>query len=116
MAIPAWRGRTAIALWLVLLLITGLIISRSQFTTDLSAFLPRSPTPEQQLLLDQIQDGLASRLILAGIEGSDASTRAMLSRQIAQRLRADPAFASVSNGEPVNTELTAPSCSIIVTC
>lgn len=104
MAIPAWRGRTAIALWLVFLLVTGLIISRSQFTTDLSAFLPRSPTPEQQVLLDQIQDGLASRLILAGIEGSDAPARALLSRNIAQRLRADPAFASVSNGEAVNTE------------
>ncbi|MGK2925369.1 MAG: MMPL family transporter [Lysobacterales bacterium] len=101
---PAWRGRTAIALWLVFLLVTGLIISGSKFTTDLSAFLPRSPTPEQQLLLDQIQDGLASRLILVGIEGSDAAARALLSRHIAQRLRADSAFTSVGNGEPVNSE------------
>jgi predicted exporter len=101
---PAWRGRAAIALWLVFLLVTGLIICGSKFTTDLSAFLPRSPTPEQQLLLDQIQDGLASRLILVGVEGGDAPTRALLSRQIAQRLRADSAFTSVGNGEPVNTE------------
>jgi predicted exporter len=97
-------GRIAIALWLVFLLFSGFIISRSQFTADLSAFLPRTPSPEQQLLLDQIQDGLASRLILVGIEGSDAPTRASLSRQIAQRLRADAAFVSVANGEPVNTE------------
>ena len=101
---PARRGRTAIALWLVFILVCGIIISRSQFTTDLSAFLPRSPTPEQQLLLDQIRDGLASRLILVGIEGADASTRARLSKQIAQRLRADPAFVSVNNGEPVSAE------------
>ena len=101
---PARRGRTAIALWLAFILACGIIISRSQFTTDLSAFLPRSPTPEQQLLLEQIRDGLASRLILVGIEGADAPTRAMLSKQIAQRLRADPAFVSVNNGEPVNAE------------
>jgi predicted exporter len=101
---PAQRGRTAIALWLVFILVCSVIISRSQFTTDLSAFLPRSPTPEQQLLLEQIRDGLTSRLILVGIEGADASTRAMLSKQIAQRLRADAAFVSVNNGEPVSAE------------
>lgn len=38
------RGRPAIALWLAFILVCGIIISRSQFTTDLSAFLPRSPT------------------------------------------------------------------------
>ena len=74
------RSRVAIALWLVFLLVCGLIISRSQFTTDLSAFLPSSPTPEQKLLLDQITDGLASRLILVGIEGADAPTRARLAQ------------------------------------
>ena len=100
----ARRSRVAIALWLVFLLVCGLIISRSQFTTDLSAFLPSSPTPEQQLLLEQITDGLASRLILVGIEGADAPTRARLSKQIAQGLRTDPAFVSVNNGEPVSAE------------
>ncbi len=98
------RGITAIVLWLIFLLACVGIISRTHFTTDLSAFLPRSPTPAQQLLMDQLRDGLASRLILVGIEGADASTRARLSRQIAQRLRADRAFVSVNNGEPVNNE------------
>ncbi|MBK5204139.1 MAG: MMPL family transporter, partial [Polaromonas sp.] len=98
------RGIAAIALWLAFLLSCGVLISRTQFTTDLSAFLPRTPTPEQQLLMDQLRDGLASRLILVGIEGADAPTRARLSRQTAQRLRADPAFVTVNNGEPVNTE------------
>lgn len=101
---PARRSRTAIALWLAFMLVSGIIISRSQFTTDLSAFLPRSPTPEQQLLLEQIREGLASRLILVGIEGADAPTRAKLSKEIARRLRADPAFVSVNNGESVSAE------------
>ena len=104
MTAAATRGRmAAIALWLVFLAGCALVISRTHFTTDLSAFLPRTPTPEQQLLKDQITEGLASRLVLVGIEGADAPTRARLSRQLAQQLRADPAFASVSNGEPVNT-------------
>mgnify|MGYP001576320013 CR=1 FL=1 len=56
------------------------------------------------MLLEQIRDGLASRLILVGIEGVDAPTRARLSKQIAQRLRTHPAFVSVNNGEPVSAE------------
>lgn len=101
---PARRGRTVIFLWLAFLLACGAVIARSQFTADLSAFLPRSPTPAQQLLLDQLRDGLASRLILAGIEGADAATRAKLSRHIAHQLRGHPAFGTVNNGEPVSVE------------
>jgi predicted exporter len=97
-------GMRAIALWLALLLAGAVIVGRSHFNADLSAFLPRSPTPEQKLLMDQLRDGLASRLILVGIEGADAPARARLSKQTAQRLRADPAFVTVSNGESVNTE------------
>ena len=98
------HGITAIALWLAFLLACSVIISRTQFTADLSAFLPRTPTPEQQLLMDQLRDGLASRLILAGIEGADASVRARLSKQVAVNLRANPAFITVDNGELVDTE------------
>ncbi|MHB1248799.1 MAG: MMPL family transporter, partial [Polaromonas sp.] len=101
---PRRHAIVAIALWLAFLLGSGVLISRTHFTTDLSAFLPSTPTPEQQLLMDQLRDGLASRLILVGIEGADAPIRARLSRQIGQRLRADPAFVSVNNGEPVNAE------------
>lgn len=97
-------GRIAIVVWVMFVIAAAFIITRSRFTADLSAFLPRSPTPEQQVLLEQIRDGLASRLILVGIEGSDASSRAALSREVAARLRADPAFVSVNNGEPVNLE------------
>lgn len=97
-------ARAAVVLWLVFVITCGVVISRSQFTTDLSAFFPRSPTAAQQLLLDQIRDGLASRLILVGIEGADAPARAKLSKQMALRLRADPAFVSINNGEPVNSE------------
>ncbi|WP_096669781.1 MMPL family transporter [Polaromonas sp. AET17H-212] len=95
--LPVW-------LWLAFLLACGAIISRTQITTDLSAFLPRNPTTEQQLLMDQLKDGLASRLILVGIEGEDGPARARLSKEVARSLRANPAFVAVNNGEPVNKE------------
>jgi predicted exporter len=104
MSITRQRGTLAIVLWLAFLVACIGIISRTHFTADLSAFLPRSPTPEQRLLMDQLRDGVASRLILVGIEGADAPTRARLSRQTAQQLRADPAFVAVNNGEAVNSE------------
>ncbi|MDP3821735.1 MAG: MMPL family transporter [Burkholderiales bacterium] len=98
------RGRVAIALWLAFLLACVAVITQARFTTDLSAFLPGNPTPEQKLLMDQLREGLASRLILVGIEGADAPTRARLSKETAGRLRADPAFVTVNNGEPVDVE------------
>jgi len=97
-------GKFAIIVWLSFLLFCGLIISRTLFTTDLSAFLPKTPTPEQQLLMDQIKDGLASRLILVGIEGADEITRAQLSKLTAKRLRTNHDFITVNNGEPIYTE------------
>jgi len=104
MSLKPQSAKFAIVCWLAFLAACVLIISRSQFTTDLSAFLPRDPTPAQQVLIEQITDGLASRLILVGIEGADAPTRAGISKAVAARLRSNPAFASVNNGEPVNVE------------
>ncbi len=101
---PTAAKRLSIALWVLMLLACAAIIARSQFTADLSAFLPKTPTPEQQLLMDQLRDGLASRLILVGIEGGEANTRAALSKTIARELRTNPAFVTVNNGEPLNTE------------
>ena len=44
------------------------VVARARYITDLSAFLPANPTPSQQLLVDQLRDGPASRLILIAIE------------------------------------------------
>ena len=85
--------------WAVLAAIAALVVARARYTTDLSAFLPRSPTATQRLLVDQLRDGLASRLIIAGVEGTDSPTRARVSMTMAQRLRSDPQFAAVNNGE-----------------
>ncbi|MCM2327409.1 MAG: MMPL family transporter [Lysobacter sp.] len=93
-----------IAIWLAVLVLCAWQVSRTRFIADLSSFLPASPTPEQRLLVDQLRDGALSRVVLAGIEGADAGTRAALSRDVAARLRADPAFAAVANGGSAGME------------
>jgi predicted exporter len=98
------RRARALSVWLACIIIAAIVVIRARYITDLSAFLPAKPTPTQQLLVDQLRDGPASRLILMAIEGADAATRAQLSRHLAAALRRDPRFARVDNGEPVTEQ------------
>lgn len=93
-----------LAMWALAMVLAAIVVARANYSADLSAFLPRAPSARQQLLVEQLRDGPASRLLLIGIEGGDAAARAQLSQAIARQLRADPQFASVDNGEPVNQE------------
>ena len=94
-------SRAVIAAWLVTLAACAALISQTRFANDLSAFLPRSPTPEQQLLVEQLREGVVSRLVLIGIEGAAPVELAAHSKRLAAALRADAAFVSVDNGEPL---------------
>jgi predicted exporter len=98
------RRARALSVWLACIIIAAIVVTRARYITDLSAFLPAKPTPTQQLLVDQLRDGPASRLILIAIEGDAAATRAQLSRNLAAALRRDPRFARVDNGEPVTEQ------------
>lgn len=93
------RGRAAIAVWLAFIAVCIALVGRAHFTADMSAFLPRAPSAEQQLLVDQLKSGVASRLILMGIEGGSAGQRVQASKTLAAALRDDPQFAHVANGE-----------------
>ncbi len=94
------RGsKWAVTTWLVFVATCIAIVARTSFTTDISAFLPRSPTPAQRILVEQLRDGVVSRLILIGIEGAAPETLARLSKQLAAALRKQDGFASVNNGE-----------------
>ena len=76
-----WGSRLApVWLWLAAMALCAVLVARASFTADMSAFLPQAPTPQQQLLVDQLRDGLVSRLMLVGIEGRDATGRAAMSR------------------------------------
>jgi predicted exporter len=94
-----WGGRAAILLWLLGLAAAIGVIVLTPFTTDMSAFLPRSPDPAQQVLVEQLRDGVASRLILIGLEDGTPESRAEISRAMAPSLREHTEFVLVDNGE-----------------
>ncbi len=97
-------GVVGTLLWATLVAVAAVVVARATYTTDLSAFLPSDPTETQRLLVDQLRDGLASRLIIVAIEGADAKTRARLSQGVASRLRTDRNFVSINNGESSGTD------------
>lgn len=88
-----------VLLWLLGLALCAGVALRAHYTADMSAFLPRSPTPAQQLLVDQLTEGVLSRLLLVGIEGSTPTGRAELSRGLAKHLEDGGLFLSVRNGD-----------------
>jgi predicted exporter len=87
-----------LAAWLALVSASAAIVARSGLSTDLQAFLPSAPAPAQQLLVDQLRDGLVSRLMLIAIAGEEPRVLADLSRGVAERLADAPEFADINNG------------------
>lgn len=88
-----------LALWLALVLAAVAITARTHYVADLSAFLPRNPSAEQAVLLDQLQSGVAARLVLVGIAGGTPEQRSEASVHLANALRASGAFDAVHNGD-----------------
>ncbi len=95
------RGRRAgaVLVWGALMVLALWVLARARYSTDLSAFLPQAPTGAERLLVEQLQQGVTSRLIIVGIEGADDEERARLSQEMAARLRTDPEFLAVENGD-----------------
>ena len=56
------------ALWLATLIVLAVVVQRRLVVVnDLRSFMPPAQTAEQKLLLDEIGDGPASRLLLLAI-------------------------------------------------
>jgi predicted exporter len=90
-----WLAAMALGLWLC---------ARATYVADLSAFLPSSPTAEQRVLLEQLKNGAAARVLMIGIRGGTPKARADASRRLAASLRASGAFEAVHNGEDGDQE------------
>jgi len=97
-------ARWVLAAWLAGAAACAAVIARTEFTTDLSAFLPRSPSAVQQVLVEQLRDGVVSRLTLVAMEGDSPDRLAEISKRLAASLRASPSFAAVNNGEEAGFE------------
>ena len=96
--------------WLVLVLACAMQVQRSVVVTDVSSFLPGPANAAQRLLVDQLRDGLSTRILLVGLQldapVSGAKPSALqsqglvaASRTLRAKLAADPAVAWVSNGD-----------------
>ena len=89
----------ALAIWLLAMLAGVIVVWNSHFSADMSFFLPAKPSAEQQVLVDQLKEGVVSRLLMVAIAGGDSAQRANASRALRSRLEKRPEFVSVQNGE-----------------
>ena len=92
------RRAVSIFIWLALLAAGAWVVARADFAADMTAFLPARPSAAQQVLVDELRDGVVSRVILMAIDGGDAKARAQMSLDLATRLNANAAFMVVGNG------------------
>ncbi len=89
----------------VLLLSAWWLSQHTRLRTDLSLFLPEGETDRQQLLLSELQQGYATRILLLAISGGDAKSRASLSQALLGSLRESGLFSRVENGTPGDLEI-----------
>jgi predicted exporter len=97
-------GKAGTLLWALLCLLAVAIAARTRYVTDISAFLPRTPSASQRLLVEQLREGPAGRMIIAAIEGGTAQERAQMSMVVSESLRARGDFTLVSNGAAASLE------------
>jgi predicted exporter len=76
-----------------------ILVTRLQLSFDISAFFPRAPDLQHQVLLQQFQSGPGSRLLVIGINGAEKDTLAGISDELRFLLEEDQAFTAVMNGE-----------------
>lgn len=86
-----WLAAQVFCLWIVL--------AHTRYSSDMAAFLPRSASPAQQLMVDQLRDSVTSRMVLFALEGADAGQLAQSSKKLAQALKDSGHFNYVRNGE-----------------
>jgi len=87
-------------LWLALLAgLTWFVERQLQVSTDLRLFLPSPTTPEQQLLLEEIGEGPASRVMVISLEGAEPEQLADASRTLVENLQSSPNFRLITNGD-----------------
>jgi predicted exporter len=93
-------ARITALLWLALLAAAGLVVHHSlRISGDLRLFMPAAHDAVGRLLLEEVSEGPAAKLLLVAISGAPPAALAATSQKLSAVLRADPEFGFVSNGE-----------------
>lgn len=94
------RRLLVIGFWLLFAIgALGTIATNLTTTSDISAFLPKAKSSQQQLLLQQLTQGATTRLLLLAIEGGEQNKLIDTNKQFARHLRTMEGIVSVGNGE-----------------
>ncbi|MEN6586845.1 MAG: MMPL family transporter, partial [Sulfuricella sp.] len=96
--------RWPVAVWLAALTFCiWIVAAHTRISTDMAAFLPNSASPAQQLMVEQLRDGVTSRLVMFALEGAEAGELAQNSKKLARALEASGHFSYVRGGEQALT-------------
>jgi len=89
----------ALSIWATLIALAfSWLATTVPIRSDLSHFLPASSNPIEKVLQQKLREGVASRLILIGIDGGLLQQRVNASQQLRQRLLKQQLFKQVENG------------------
>src|SRR5688572_7208725 len=104
------RGWVLLAAWCGLLVLgVAWVQHRLVISADLRLFMPEPRTEEQRLLVQNIGESPASRLLLVAIGGEEPAVLAQISKQLAHALETRSEFGLVTNGgQPRLAVLEAP--------
>src|SRR5262245_6107938 len=93
------RGWVVLAAWCALLAVgIAWIQHRLVVSADLRLFMPEPRTEAQRLLLQNIGESPASRLLLVTVSGAEPAVLAQISNQLGEALRTRAEFDLVANG------------------
>ncbi|MGH8187599.1 MAG: MMPL family transporter, partial [Steroidobacteraceae bacterium] len=89
-----------LTLWIVALALLAWFVERQLVIgADLRLFLPSPATPEQRLLLEEIGEGPAARVLVVALDGAEPPVLADVSRALVETLQQSPSFRVVANGD-----------------
>ena len=93
-------------LWIVgIALGSSFAVTSIPIQTELPLLLPSSGSFSQQLFVDQLQSGPASRILLLGIQGAEPAILAEASKKLRAAIQNNGKFLHVYNGEQIKGAL-----------
>ncbi len=96
---PVLKGLLLFA-WIAAIAVLGWVVNRNLVVgSDLRLFMPSPQTQQERLILEEIGEGPASRMLLLAISGGTPQAAADASRALVAALRDSGEFRLVANGE-----------------